>query len=252
MQNVYTLAQCYQILGLDPNKKNTTSEIKKAYHVKALLHHPDKNPNDPLSEEIFKKIKEAYEIITNPSFAHKQMSKASDLDIIINFNATFNDGFFGKNYTLNFNRSAEYAGQNNLSLELHPVQFNLPAGSSGLFQSHFSGKGFTRNLELGDLLIRVNITPHPHFVIQGQNVIANLNVPLSFFIKGGKLDVATLYGLRELAIPPGTIPGSSLTIPNCGVNKQNFHVAVLQVVYPTKDQLKSGVWNKLDINWNIQ
>ena len=40
-------------------------EIKKAYHKKALKHHPDKNPNDKENEILFKEISNAYTILSD-------------------------------------------------------------------------------------------------------------------------------------------------------------------------------------------
>ncbi len=54
----------YEILGLDKNA--SAAEIKKAYRKKAIEHHPDKNPGDSKSEELFKKAAEAYEVLSDP------------------------------------------------------------------------------------------------------------------------------------------------------------------------------------------
>ncbi|HLD90898.1 MAG TPA: J domain-containing protein [Patescibacteria group bacterium] len=53
----------YKILGVSNGA--TTDEIKKAYRKLAKLHHPDKNQNDPTAEENFKRINEAYEILSD-------------------------------------------------------------------------------------------------------------------------------------------------------------------------------------------
>lgn len=41
------------------------SEIKKAYRRLAMEHHPDRNPGDKASEERFKELAEAYEVLSN-------------------------------------------------------------------------------------------------------------------------------------------------------------------------------------------
>ena len=51
---------------LDINKSASQEDIKKAYRKKALKHHPDRNPNDrEKNEQIFKKISEAYDVLSN-------------------------------------------------------------------------------------------------------------------------------------------------------------------------------------------
>lgn len=54
----------YEILGVSTSA--SPEEIKKAYRKIAIKYHPDKNPDNPKSEEKFKEAAEAYEIIGNP------------------------------------------------------------------------------------------------------------------------------------------------------------------------------------------
>lgn len=51
----------YKILGVE--KDAADSEIKKAYRKKAIVEHPDKNPDDPEAENRFKDVSEAYETL---------------------------------------------------------------------------------------------------------------------------------------------------------------------------------------------
>jgi curved DNA-binding protein len=53
----------YQILGV--GKSASEKEIKKAYRKLAQKHHPDKNPNNKASEEKFKDINEANEVLSD-------------------------------------------------------------------------------------------------------------------------------------------------------------------------------------------
>lgn len=54
----------YEILGVARNA--TDEEIKKAYRKRAHQYHPDKNAGDKVSEEKFKEISEAYEVLKDP------------------------------------------------------------------------------------------------------------------------------------------------------------------------------------------
>ena len=53
----------YEVLGV--SRKSESVEIKKAYRKLAMKHHPDKNPDDPESEERFKEIGEAYDVLSD-------------------------------------------------------------------------------------------------------------------------------------------------------------------------------------------
>ncbi len=54
----------YEALGV--GKKASAAEIKKAYRRLARKYHPDVNPNDKTSEERFKRVQEAYDILSEP------------------------------------------------------------------------------------------------------------------------------------------------------------------------------------------
>ncbi|NNV55663.1 DnaJ domain-containing protein [Limnovirga soli] len=53
----------YTILGVLPDA--TDAEIKQSYRKLAMKYHPDKNPEDSVSEATFKEIAEAYEILSD-------------------------------------------------------------------------------------------------------------------------------------------------------------------------------------------
>jgi molecular chaperone DnaJ len=54
----------YELLGVGPNA--TVDEIKSAYRQLALKYHPDRNPGDKSAEEEFKRVSEAYQVLSDP------------------------------------------------------------------------------------------------------------------------------------------------------------------------------------------
>ncbi|KAF0496498.1 DnaJ-domain-containing protein [Gigaspora margarita] len=60
--------ELYEILGVSPTA--SSSEIKKQYHKLALQFHPDKNKSAD-AEQQFKKISDAYQILSNPDLRQR-------------------------------------------------------------------------------------------------------------------------------------------------------------------------------------
>lgn len=56
----------YELLGVSPNA--STEDIRRAYKLKAQVHHPDKEGGD---EALFKQIQKAYEVLSDPERRQK-------------------------------------------------------------------------------------------------------------------------------------------------------------------------------------
>jgi len=95
----------YEILSV--TKTSTVEEIKTSYRKLAMKHHPDKNPGDLESEEKFKELAEAYEILSDPAkkqrydqFGHQGVNGAGGFQGFDNINdifSHFGDIFGGGN-----------------------------------------------------------------------------------------------------------------------------------------------------------
>ncbi|KAI4714761.1 hypothetical protein J4E89_000442 [Alternaria sp. Ai002NY15] len=68
----------YKILGIE--KDATETQIKKAYRKLAIVHHPDKNPDDADAADRFKEIQEAHETLSDPQKRERYDSGADLVD----------------------------------------------------------------------------------------------------------------------------------------------------------------------------
>ena len=63
-----TKADYYETLGISRN--SSEQEIKQAYRRLAMKHHPDRNAHDHASEEKFKQVQEAYDVLSDSKKRH--------------------------------------------------------------------------------------------------------------------------------------------------------------------------------------
>lgn len=100
----------YKILGVD--KKATKEELKKAFRKLAMKYHPDKNKGEKQAEEKFKKINEAYAVLSNDekrkqydAFGAEGFSQRFTQDDIFrgfDFNTIFKEFGMGNNFESSF------------------------------------------------------------------------------------------------------------------------------------------------------
>lgn len=238
-------------LGL-PAGAHTPDDMKRAWKKKASEHHPDKG-GDP---EKFLTITHAYKMLTDPSYRHENESvrrpHKPDLHVRMQIPVTFEEAFFGRTINVNFNRlefGEDMKPIRKDTQEILYIEIKLPSGSLDGHETHFSGYGLKRGEEVGDLKIKILPQAHTRFQHRGADILSEEQVPLEIMLKGGRVEVATMYGLRTLNIPAGTAPSSRLKIKGCGIGKLGDHVVQVDAIFPTKEELKA--WKGLAVDWSI-
>jgi DnaJ-class molecular chaperone len=100
------------------------------------------------------------------------------------------------------------------------LNVKIPAGVVAGQQIRLKGQGETApGHKPGDLLITINIAPHPLFKVDGSDLRLDLPVTLYEAVLGSKVRVPTLTGAVELSIPKNTSSGRTFRLKGKGLPK---------------------------------
>lgn len=80
---------------------------------------------------------------------------------------------------------------------------SIPKGVDNGVNLRLSKKGnYSLRGESGDLLIKVNVRPHPYFKRQGADILCDKKITLTQALLGAKVQVKTLNGASDINIRP--------------------------------------------------
>ena len=96
---------------------------------------------------------------------------------------------------------------------------DIPAGIEAGQRIRIGGAGHAGEAggPAGDLYVLVTVAEDERFERRGQDLIAVVQVPATLAMLGGKLEVPTLDGEREIEIPAGAQPGDAITLKGLGL-----------------------------------
>src|SRR4051795_2038842 len=101
------------------------------------------------------------------------------------------------------------------------LNVKIPAGVAACQQIRLKGQGETSpGHRPGDLLITVNISPHPYFKVEGSDLRLDLPITLYEAVLGGKVRVPTLGSPVELSIPKNISSGRTFRLKGKGLSNQ--------------------------------
>jgi len=188
----------YQILGV--NREATPEEMKKAYRKLAQKYHPDKAKGDKRqAEEQFKKVSEAYAVLTNP-----EKRKAYDEYGSQGFQAKYSQEDIFKGF--DFSEIFDVGISDNIFSRLFGGLGGRPAGRGTRTRVFRGGPGAdyhaqAQALKGEDLQVEMPLTLHE---------IAFGAEKLVSFARNGQVEKVTIK------IPPGSLPGKKLRVAGKG------------------------------------
>lgn len=209
----------YEILGVARTAKD--DEIKKSYRKLARKYHPDLNPNNKQSEEKFKEIQEAYEVLSDADKRKKydqlgaNWKNGADFTPPPNWGGPGGGGFQG---TINMDDLFGRAGQQRGSSfsDFFEALFGGMSGMGGM-----GGPGSeTRRTRAGG---RPSSAPESE---------TELPLPLEDMHRGTTRKLTVRLGNAEktidIRIPPGARNDSKIRIPSGGPNGGDLYVRLRQ------------------------
>jgi len=119
-------------------------------------------------------------------------------------------------------------------------------------QLMLQGEGHQRDFGAGDVIVTINLLPHPVFKKSGNNLYVEQSVPIAQALCGGPIIINQLDGRKiNFEIKPGEIQSGMLKeikyegLPSAETHQKGNLYVKLNITMPTKDQLNPEVINTL-------
>ncbi len=118
----------------------------------------------------------------------------------------------------------------------------IPKGVDSGVNLRMSKKGnFSLKGEAGDLLIKVNVKPHPTFKREGSDIVTEKPITFTQAVLGSTVKVETLWGKHDVKLRAGINHDEQVVLQGQGVNKlppnQNTkgnHIVKIKIAIPKK------------------
>jgi curved DNA-binding protein len=228
----------YDVLGVE--RGAGADEIRRAYRALARRYHPDVN-KDPEAEERFKEVSEAYDVLSDPDKRERYDRFGGAAPGGPEFGG-FEGGDLGdlfETFLGGAGRRAPFAGRGadheavlELSLEEaarggrrsvklgdgRSYDVAVPRGVRQDQRIRLAGEG-GQGLgggPSGDLFLRVRITPHRRFRLDGSDLHVDLPVTPWEAALGTEAAVPTLGGSARVRVPAGSSSGRRLRLRGQG------------------------------------
>ena len=218
----------YSVLGV--SKGASDGEIKRAFRKKARQFHPDRNPDDSLSEAKFKEVQSAYDKIgdaeSRREFDQKQQManmfgggmrggstfggmgggnqrrrpqpRQKGSDITVGLDVSMAEANEGGTFSFTFKRLKPNS-LGNLEAKSVTLKTNLDAGVKHGTIKRLKGQGNDHpEGDSGDVLLTVRIDAGENRSWDGDVLIQQVQIPYSAMMLGGKVKVTLPSGKEGL------------------------------------------------------
>lgn len=250
------MADYYELLGVSRN--SDTQQIRKAYRTKARKYHPDLNKGDRDAEDYFKKINEAYEVLSDDKKRRQYDTYGSKWNQA-NPDQRYTDWFQDLGFNFGGSKSTSRSRRPPVSRLKSPVTITLEEAFKG--SNHnltISSSVGERRIEVTvppgvdngsvvkvtpdrhtEIRLTVKVLPNERFRRDGLDLYTEVDVPFEDLIFGGEIEVYTFSGQLHLKIPERSQNGQKIRLSGQGMpmikknrSRGNLYV-ILRPVLPT-------------------
>lgn len=244
----------YDILGI--SKSASDKEIRQTFRRLARKYHPDLNAGDRKAEENFKRINEAYEVLSDPETRKKydrygdkwkyadQIKSQSEADGGAPFSWTSRGGgqqdpFAGLEDLLGgFVDLSGRRGRRAAATRMEStIEVTLEEAFSGTKRmATITSPHGQRRIEVSippgvdngsvvrvapgegkELVLNITVAPHKRFNREGNDLYTDVDVPLEDVVLGGEVDVQTLKKKVRLKVPEESQNGQRIRLAGQGM-----------------------------------
>lgn len=143
-------------------------------------------------------------------------------DIKVSINLTLIEALKGCAKKVTIRRPSRWKRGSNAGMSQETVSISIPVGVRSGQELRMKGKGnFGKGGGAsGDLLVNIEVAPHPHLFREGADIY--LNVPLSMqeAILGAQIEIPVLDGTVRVRVPAGVKTGQKLRLKGRGAKKK--------------------------------
>jgi len=126
---------------------------------------------------------------------------------------------YAVNVTVSFEEAAKGGTRRVTMPDGREVDVRIPGGLTSGQSIRLRGQGGpgVNGGPSGDVMLQVNVAPHPFYVRDGNDLRMDLPISLQEAVVGGKVEVPTLTGAVALTVPAGSNTGAVLRLRGKGM-----------------------------------
>jgi DnaJ-class molecular chaperone len=121
------------------------------------------------------------------------------------------------------------------------LDLSVPEGVVDSQVLRLKGKGTPglRGGDAGDAMVEIKVRPHPEFRRDGDDILLDLPITIDEAVLGARIEVSTISGRVQFALPKSTSSGRSFRIKGKGVNNtttgiQGDQIVTIRIVLPER------------------